>query len=412
VFSFDEGTFVVLRSVLSKGLMSMKLGLLLLAVSLTAKPIDITINAKGAILMNSETGAILFEKQAHVPLSPASTTKIATTLYVLERGEDLGRLATVSAEALHGRPEENRDKLPAYWLDSDGTMMHIKRGEVLSLDILLHGMMLVSGNDASNVVAEMVGGSVPGFMVGFNEYLQRLGCQNTRFSNPHGLTHQDHYSTAYDMARITKRALEFPKFRKLVSTLVYEKPKTNKQPAGQLKLTNPLMKPNSRYYYKKAVGVKTGYTNDAQQTLVAAAEHEGRTLIAVLLGCGKQGTRFEDAKRLFEAAFAEKREKRHLIGSDYMFAKEIEGSKKPLRANLTKALSIEYFPAEEPQCKAALHWDVGPLPIRKGQKVGEVYIQDDAGRLLEKGTLVAAEEVKGGFFFVLKQKFKAILHLN
>ncbi len=375
------------------------------ALSLSAKSLDVEVNARSAILMNAETGAILYEKHAHIPLSPASITKIATALYVLEKGEDLNRAATVSADCLKGKPIKDRDLFPPHWLESDGTMMGIKRGEVLTLDTLLHGLMLVSGNDAANVIAELVGGTVPAFVTQLNEFLQSIGCQNTQFSNPHGLTHPQHYSTAYDMALITKRALRIPKFRQVVSTLSYTKPKTNKQPAAELKLTNPLLKPNSRYYYPKAIGVKTGHTSEAQDTLVAAAEHEGRTLIAVILGSpNKTGARYEDAKRLFEMAFAEKRAKRALIGTDYVLTKAMTGSKTPLQATLSKPLSIEYYPAEEPQCKAALHWCVDSLPIRKGDKVGEVYIQDERDQLLQKGDLIATEDVKGTLLFNLKQK--------
>lgn len=390
----------------------MRLWLLLsCSISLMGKPLDIEVNARSAILMNADTGAVLFEKHAHIPLPPASTTKIATALYVLEKGEDLNRTVKVSAECLKGKPIQERDLFPPHWLESDGTMMGLKRGEVLSLDSLLHGLMLVSGNDAANVIAESVGGTVPDFMVLLNEYLQSIGCQNTQFSNPHGLTHPQHYSTAYDMALMTRRALRLPKFRQVVSTLSYQKPKTNKQPAAEIKLTNPMLKPKSRYYYPKAIGVKTGHTSEAQDTLVAAAEHEGRTLIAVILGSpNKSGARYEDSKRLFEMAFSQKKESRLLIGTDYLFTKEMPGSKLPLKANLAKSLTIEYFPAEEPQCKAALHWNTGELPIRKGQKVGEVHIQDERDQLLQKGDLIATEDLKGSLFFTLRKKLGGLFH--
>ncbi len=372
--------------------------------SLMSKQLEVGVEAPSAILMNADTGAVLFEKHAHVPSYPGSITKIATALYVLEQEFDLQNTATVSGECLKPRPLQNRDHLPPYWLDSDGTMMGLKRGEVLTLESLLHGLMLVSGNDAGNVIAEWAGGSVPGFVNLMNAYLNGLGCQNTQFRNPHGLPHPEHFSTAYDMALITKRALQLPKFRKLVSTLSYTKPKTNKQAESEIRLNNSLMKPKSRHFYPKAIGVKTGYTNVGQSTLVAAAEHDGRTLIAVILGCKDKGARFEDAKRLFETAFGEQRATRRLVGPENIFTKAIEGSKSPLKASLIKPLAIEYFPSEEPKCKAALHWNAESLPIRKGQKVGEVHIQDENNLFLQKGDLIALEEVKGTFFFVLKDK--------
>jgi D-alanyl-D-alanine carboxypeptidase (penicillin-binding protein 5/6) len=384
----------------------MRFFFLFLTLSLFSKQLEVEVSARSAILMNADTGVVLFEKQAHIPAYPASTTKIATALYVLDHQVDLGKNATVSAECLKGRPLKERDH--PYWLDSDGTIMGLKRGEVLTIDTLLHGLMLVSGNDAANTIAESLSGSIPKFVEMLNEYLHEIGCKNTQFRNPHGLTHSEHFSTAYDMALMTKKALQLPKFREIVSTLVYLKPKSNKQPEREIRLTNPLMKPKSRYYYQKAIGVKTGYTAAAQDTLVAAAENEERTLIAVLLGCEKSGQRYEDAKRLFETAFNEQKATRRLLGPENIFMKELAGSKAPLRAAVMKGVSIEYFPSEEPKCKAALHWSVDSLPIQKGQKVGEVQIKDESDRLLQKGDLVALEEVKGTFFFVLKEKFSRL----
>lgn len=388
-------------------LMRLPFYLLFFSISLFAKPLQVEIVSRSAVLMNAETGAVLFEKQGHLPLYPGSITKIATALYILEKQVDLGRMVTVSAEALKGRPLKDRDHLPPYWLDSDGTILGLKRGESLTLDCLLHGLMLISGNDAANVIAESVGGTVPGFVAEVNQFVQGLGCKNTQFRNPHGLPHPEHLSTAYDMALITKRALKLPKFRQLVSTPKYLKPKSNKQPEREISLYNPLLKPKSRHYYPKAIGVKTGYTN-GQATVVAAAEHQGRTLIAAILGCEDKESRFEDAKRLFDAAFSEEKRTRRLIGIEHTFTTTVSGSKTPLKATLAKPLSIDYFPAEEPECTALVHWSSESLPIRKGQKVGEVHIQDKNGFLLQKGDLIALAEVKGTFFFVLKEKINRI----
>ncbi|MBX7067235.1 MAG: D-alanyl-D-alanine carboxypeptidase [Parachlamydiales bacterium] len=354
--------------------------------------------------MNADTGAILFERHAHLPLSPASTTKIATALYVLDQDIDLNRKVTVSREAMKLKPPKGKGEIAPWWHESDGTMMGIKTGEILTIDSLLHGLMLVSGNDAANVIAENVAGTIPQFVERVNEYLAGIGCKNTQYKNPHGLTDPDHFSTAYDLALMTCRALKIPKFRKIVSTLIYTNPGTNKQPQREIKLTNPMLKPGSRYYYPKAIGVKTGYTAAAKQTLVAAAEHDGRTLVAVLLACENKGERFEDAKRLFDAAFAEQKATRRLMGPENIFTKDVPGSKKMLKASLITPLTIAFFPSEEPKCKAALHWKVDQLPIRKGQKVAEVHILDEQNRFLEKGDLIALEEVKGNFFFVLKEK--------
>lgn len=385
----------------------MRLFCLLFPLFLFAKPLEVEVLARSAILMNAETGVVLFDKKGRTRSFPASTTKIATTLYVLEKGVPLDQMMTVSAECLKPRPLKDRDLLPAHWLDSDGTTMGLKRGEVVSLESLLHGTMLVSGNDAANVIAESVGGTIPGFMKQLNEYLKGIGCAETNFRNPHGLNHPEHYSTAYDLALMAKRGLQIPMFRKIVSTLQHIKPATNKQPVTAIRLQNGLMKPKGKHYYPKAIGIKTGYTSAAQHNLVAAAEHNGRTLVAVVLGCECSDDRYIDAKKLFETAFAEKKENRRLIGVENVFVKEIIGAKLPLKASLRKELGISFFPSEEPQCKAALHWNTESLPIHKGQKVGEIHILDEvSGALLQKEDLVASLDVKGTFFFMLKEKLR------
>lgn len=371
--------------------------------SLHGGQLEVVTRARSAILMNGESGVVLYEKHAHIPAYPASTTKIATALYVLDNQIDLNQKAVVTRESLKERPVEKRDQCPPYWLDNDGSMMGLKLGEILSVDILLHGLMMVSGNDAANVLAESIGGSVPQFMDLLNEYLQGIGCKNTQFRNPHGLTHPEHWSTAYDLALMTCKGLKLPKFRQIVSTLTYQKPETNKQRSSEIHLVNPLMKPGGRHYYPQAIGVKTGYTQAAQYNLVAAAEHEGRTLIAVLLGCEHKDDRFEDAKKLFEAAFSEHKTSRRLLGPENIFTKEIEGARAPLKGAVSKPVIITFFPAEEPECKAALHWHPVPLPIRKGQKVGEAHILDQKGLLLQKGDLLATEEVQGTLFSSLRR---------
>ena len=372
------------------------------------KHLEVKINADSAVLMNAETGVILFKKHAHLPTYPASTTKIATTLYILEQEIDLDQMIVVSRESLKARPSTDWDVLPAYWLDREGVIMGLRAGEVLNVDTLLHALILASSNDAANALAENIGGTIPQFMDMMNEYLRELGCSNTHFSNPHGLTHPDHWTTAYDLALIMKRALEIPKFREICATLSFKRPKTNKQPEGEIELSNPLMRPKSRYYYPKAIGGKTGYTEAAQFTYVAAAEHEERILIAVLLGYKDRRERYLDAKKLFETAFNEMKAKRRLIGPETVFKKEVDGIKSPIKASLVRPLSIEYFPSEEPSCKAVLHWEIDRIPLKKGQKAGEVHVLSEDGRLLAKGNLIAKEEVKGSLLFTLKQKFSRL----
>ena len=383
--------------------------LLLISLSLWARPLEVTVSAKSAILMNAETGAILYEKEPHLPCYPASITKVATALYALEQqGDFLDQDITVSGDALRQKSEKNKES-HSYWLEQDGTTMGLVKGEVISLDSLLHGLMLVSGNDAANVIAESVGGSITQFVEQMNLYVKSLGCKNTQFLNPHGLHHPEHVTTAYDMSLIAKRALQIHKFRQIVSKVSYVRPKTNKRSQAEIHQSNALLKPGP-FYYPKALGIKTGHTSHAMHTLVTAAEHDGRVLIAVLLGCDKKTARYEDAKRLFEKAFAEPLQKLSLVHPQNVFTKEIVGAPMSLRAALKSELSIEFYPAEEPICKAFIHWGALKLPIQKGQKVGEMQILDDRGTLLAKGDLVAQEELKGTWGFRIKEAISSLFH--
>ncbi len=376
--------------------------LLLWCFALTSKPLQVEVKAGSAVLMNADTEALLFEKHPFAPIYPASTTKIATALYILsEKQPSLDQKMKVSAESLKQRPLNKKGNYPPHWWYAEGTRMGLREGEILSVDTLLHGLMLTSGNDAANVMAEGLCGSVPAFMEEMNLYLRKIGCNGTRYLNPHGCHHPDHISTAYDLCLMTKVALKIPKFRELVSKVSYMAPKTNKQGPIELKQRNQLLIPG-RYHYPKAIGVKTGFHFDAQNTLVAAAVHEGRTLIAAVMGTETPADRYADAVRLFETAFRETKEIRRLFGPENSFSRSVPGAKMELTAALDRELLLSYFPSEEPIVRAFVYWEEPRLPIKKGQKVGVVRISGGKGELLAEGALFSKTEVKGTLLFVLK----------
>lgn len=374
---------------------------------LSAAPLQVEIQARSAILINADTGAILFEKNAFEQLYPASTTKIATALYALEEKKvDLTQRVTVSGEAVRHNPHKRTDSIISYLLESDATLMGLIKGEVLTVDALLHGLMMVSGNDAANAIAEHVSGSITTFVDELNEYVQRLGCKNTHFKNPHGYHHGEHLSTAYEMCLIMKRALQVPKFLEIIQKPTYLRPQSNKRAAAEMKQFNALVVPTNKHYYSKSLGGKTGYYSKAGCCLVSAATHDGRTLIAGVFGAPKNAQRFIDTRRLFDAAFAEKRLQRALVRTDQVFKKDVEGASKALGAKLGNDLKLTYFPAEEPQVRAFIHWAPPELPIQKGDVVGEVRILDAANVVVAKENLHATEAVPATFFYSIKQKWK------
>lgn len=369
--------------------------LFLFSGALFASPLSLEVFAPCAILMNAETGKVLYEKQADTPCYPASITKIATALFLLDRKQvNLNQMVTVTSEALKLKPEKNRDAYPAHWLEIDGTRMGLVAGEKISNEALLYGLMLSSGNDAANVLAQGVCDSVTEFMEEMNGYVQELGCSRTQFRNPHGLHHPEHYTSAYDICLIAKKALSVPTFKEIVSKIEYEKPKTNKQKSRKIRHSNALLHQNNRFYYPKAFGIKTGYTSAAQNTLVAAAEHEGRVLLAVVLGCKNRQERYEDVIRLFNAAFREEKKQKGLFGIRHVLKRRIEGGNQLLEASLKEDLTIPYYPSEEPDAKAFVVWHLPELPIHRGDIVGELIIKDELSNFLDRKELYARCDVK------------------
>lgn len=365
---------------------------------ITAKPLKVEVSAPCAILMNADTGAILYAKNIHEKQHPASITKIATALYVLEKkGKDLDQLLEVSSTALKTAPAHLRQapnsQHPSHTLEPEGTSMRLQPGEKLTLYSFLHGLMLSSGNDAANVLAENTSGSIDKFVTELNQFLKSEGILETQFTNPHGLHHHEHWTTAYDMALMTKLALKHDTFREIVRSTKYDCPQSNKQPPRTIPQHNRLIKPGP-YYYPKAIGVKTGYVAKAGHTFVGAATHEGRTLIAVLLNCAESPHRFRDSIKLFETAFKEKLLTRVFFAKQSdQFTLQVKGAKAPLEAILKEDLALTYYPAEEPAFRAEIAWNQCKLPIKAEAVVGSLRLIADNGKILNELPVYAAHDV-------------------
>lgn len=382
--------------------------------SVDAQQLKVSVSAKSAYLINADTGAVLYSKDPELLCQPASTTKIATALYALEKCQHcLEKHVTATQEAVGTiTPYAKRtggDRHPPHRLTSDGTHMNIWPGEVLPLHTLFYGLMLQSGNDAANVIAEHVSGTIPKFIDELNAYLKAKGCTNTRFNNTCGLPHSSHITTAKDMALIAREAMKNPLFRQIVKTLQYPRPETNKQQASTLVQMNRLVK-RGKFFYSKAIGIKTGTINGGYN-LVGAAKDGDRTLIAVLFNCSDNSQRFQDAITLFEAAFSEKKITRTLLSKEHEnFAITLKGAKGPVEAKLIDDVKIEYYPSEEPALKAMLHWDSLKLPISKNQKVGEIRLVSDQGQIFKTVHLFASKPIEMTWFSKLGQfNLKTIL---
>lgn len=244
----------------------------LLTVVLAAPAKAVGTSAAAAVLMDGESGRILYAHNPDQPMPIASITKIMTALVALERCDPATEY-TVTAEDM-----------------AEGSSMYLKAGEKLTLEALLYGLMLPSGNDAALAVARCVSGSVEDFVAAMNAKAKALGMTNTSFANPSGLDDPAHFSTARDMAVLTRAALAREDFRAIVST--------RSLTVGERTLVNH----NKLLgWYEGCMGVKTGYTTTAGRTLVSAAERNGQTLIAVTL---KDSRDWEDHKALLDYGFS------------------------------------------------------------------------------------------------------------
>lgn len=223
---------------------------------------SIAVSAKSAILMEQKSGRILFEKDSSTKRRIASITKIMTAILAIESGK-MNKYVKVSEQATH----------------TEGSSVYLKNGEKIKLSDLVYGLMLRSGNDSAIAIAEYVGGSVDGFVFLMNQKAKEIGMRNTHFANPHGLDDQgNHYSTAYDMALLTRYAMNNMQYREIAGTKEYRAPNPTENWDRTWKNKNRLL---SKYEY--CTGGKTGYTKLAKRTLVTTATKGDMDLIAVTL---------------------------------------------------------------------------------------------------------------------------------
>jgi len=256
-----------------------------------SEPAAPTISATAAIVMDAQTGFILYEKNIHESRYPASITKIMTTLLALEQyANRLYERITFSREAVYSIP----------W---DSSHIAMDEGETLSIEQALYGLMLESANEVSHAIAEHIAGNIESFGSLMTRRAAALGASNTNFTNPSGLHDPEQITTAYDMAVITREAIRHPKFLELISTVRYDIPPTERQPlVRELLNSNQLIRPG-RHFTESVIGGKTGFTIPAQHTLVTYAIQDDRELIVVTLQ-GEGSYLYTDTRVLLDFGFA------------------------------------------------------------------------------------------------------------
>lgn len=341
------------------------------------------LSAKSAILMEAQSGKVLYQQNAFVRLPMASTTKIMTAIVAIEAG-NIGRTVTVSPDAV----------------GIEGSSIYLYPEEKLTLEQLIYALLLESANDAATAIAIEVAGSVDAFAVLMNRKAEELGLCSTHFTNPHGLDHEDHYTTAYDLARMAAHALQNETFRKICSTSRKTIPLKDDEGTRVLVNHNKML---SRY--DGAIGVKTGFTKRSGRCLVSAAERDGLTLVAVTLGAPDD---WNDHAKMLDYGF-ERYERKILAekGELTLPLSVVGGNTDQLLAANTDELSVMLTKRH-----GNITWRVEAdrilyAPIARGTVVGRVIYSCD-GKDIAASDLVALTEVpykkaeKKGFFAWLK----------
>lgn len=327
-----------------------------------------SINARSAIVMDFETGAVLYQKNAFRKRPMASTTKIMTAIIALENC-DLNEDVVISQKAAN----------------MGGSSMGIRAGSVVKMNDLLHGMLICSGNDAAVAIAEHIGGSIEGFSELMNKKALEIGAFSTSFSNPHGLDEDDHYTTAYDLAKITRYALKIPEFNDIV------KKKEFFFEGRTLKSTNEMLS-----LYAGADGVKTGYTGLAGRCLVTSATRNGMRLISVVLFCDTKNLRTSSSTKILDYSFAEYDRVNLLDKGTLMGTIKVNRSRTAQEINLTVAEDLTAVLKHNQKDMLFTRVSIPKqvtAPVKKGSIMGTVSIYH-GDRIIAETSLIALDSAE------------------
>lgn len=365
---------------MKKKLLCFALSLLLLPLfeaKAFAQPQTLSVSAVSAIVINADTGSIVYEKSAFSERAMASTTKIMTALLTAEAG-DLDRKFTADG----------------YAIQVEGTSMGLQQGDIVTRRALLYGMLLPSGNDAANAAAVSVSGSMGKFVELMNEKALSLGLKNTRFANPSGLDADGHFTTAYDLAMLTRAALQNPVFAEVCRCADAEVEFGNPPYLRRLANSNKML-----WQYEGCYGVKTGFTDNARRCLVSAAERGGVRLICVTLNAPDD---WEDHRKMLDYGFGQVK-RTELVLPSPLSVPVIGGNKDKVSLVLSERVTL---PLSQSEIKA-VSFELYAEPFlyagfKAGERAGKAEIYLDGEYVCEVDLIssegVEVREEKLGFF--------------
>ncbi len=344
------------------------------------KETGMKVKAKAAVLMDAVSGEVLFAQNAHKKLPPASVTKVMTMLLILE-GCDSGKIRLSDTVTISERAAS-----------MGGSQMYMEPGEQHTVEELLKGVAMVSANDGCVALAEHLAGSVEMFVEQMNKRAAELGMKDSHFVNTNGLPVANHYTSAYDIAVMSRALIAFPEtaqwFTKWQDTIKVGLP--GKEKEFGLTNTNKLIK-----QYPGAIGIKTGFTQDAGYCLSGAAERDGTRLIGVILGCTTSNIRFAEIKRLLDYGFSNYESVKIAEKGQVQKALKIEkGTPSKVDVIMEDDAAILVKKGNKNRIKTKIEMDgYIKLPLKRGQKLGELVVLQD-GKEKERFPIVARDSAK------------------
>ncbi|MBM7598301.1 D-alanyl-D-alanine carboxypeptidase (penicillin-binding protein 5/6) [Virgibacillus halotolerans] len=354
-------------------------------------------DANSAILMERDTGKMLFDKNANEKLPPASMTKIMTLLLIME-AIDKGNLKMDEMVRISERASS-----------MGGSQVFLEAGEEMSVKDLLKGISIASGNDASVAMAERISGSEEAFVKKMNEKVKELNLKNTKFQNTTGLPAKDHYSTAYDMAVIAKELLKYESITKFTS--VYEDYlRKGEDNEFWLVNTNKLVK-----FYPGVDGLKTGFTNEAKYCLTATAKKNDMRVIAVVMGAESPKKRNATVSQMLDYAFNHF-ETKQLFKKDQVITtlELLKAENKQINIVASESIStIHEKGADTADIKAQVELDKNLAPpMEKGDRVGTLYVKDGKKTLSETPLTIKQDIETASYFTFLKRSLQKMAKFN
>lgn len=349
-------------------------------VNAQTESVDLAPNAKSAILIDQDTGTILFEKNSHEKLPPASITKVMTMLLVME-AIDNGQISV-----------DDKVRISEYAASMGGSQIFLEPGEEMTVNDLLKGVAMASGNDASVALAEYIAGSEEVFVRMMNDKAKELGLKNTHFINSNGLPGKDQYTSAYDVAIMSQELLKHDRITEYTGQYQDYLRKDTANPFWLVN-TNRLVR-----FYEGVDGLKTGYTNEAKFCLAATAKKDTLRVIAVVMGEPNTKTRNKEVTQLLDYAFSQyKNEVLYQKDQHIANVNVSKGTEEQVSVIAPNQISILMKKSEKPeeyQQVVKLNKNIS-APIKKGEVLGELQTVRE-GTIIQKVPLVAANDVKKG----------------